>query len=61
MLVLVFVIALLYLALVRDYNHDALYVNQTKGDTETLAGIKKVLLNKITGILLYIQVLLLSQ
>ena len=40
------VIALLYLALVRDYNPDASYANQTKGNTGTLAGIKKVLLNK---------------
>ncbi|MDE5014916.1 MFS transporter, partial [Francisella tularensis subsp. holarctica] len=40
------VIALLYLALVRDYNPDASYSNKTKGNTGTLAGIKKVLLNK---------------
>ncbi|API87568.1 MFS transporter [Francisella uliginis] len=40
------VMALLYLALVRDYNPHASHVNEKTSDTGTLAGIKKVLLNK---------------
>ncbi|MEY8702122.1 MFS transporter, partial [Francisella philomiragia] len=40
------VMALLYLALVRDYNPEASFANDSKGNTGTLAGIKKVLMNK---------------
>lgn len=40
------VMALLYLALVRDYNPHAPDVNKTSADAGTLAGIKRVLLNK---------------
>jgi nitrate/nitrite transporter NarK len=40
------VMALLYLALVRDYNPHASHVNEKTADSGTLAGIKKVLLNK---------------
>ncbi|AJC48293.1 MFS transporter [Allofrancisella guangzhouensis] len=40
------VIALLYLALVRDYNPHASFSNQLRQKTSTLDGIKKVLLNK---------------
>lgn len=39
-------LALLYLALVRDYNPHASDINQATTDTGTLLGIKKVLLNK---------------
>lgn len=40
------VVALLYLALVRDYNPHASFSNELKQKTSTLEGIKKVVLNK---------------